>query len=222
MIRGARVASSRSQGGRLRSRSLLASAMRSAARRGGARGARRLPDRPRRALEEQRALGEHQLDVLAARDLDARVVVPVRDRVGPRFDVEVPGALAGDGHVGAVPVACQARARASGPAGRACPSGSRSTTPAPSTPCPSTDDRGTDLEGLADDRLRRAAPAFHHGLDVENGDASDHLVNVPSREFARERGPRSVIAHRHKMTPRESDPTFHRPRNAAAAARAAA
>ena len=107
------------------------------ARRRGPGGARRLPDRPRGPLEEQRPLGQHELDVLAARDLDARVVLPVRDRIGPRLDVEMPGALAGNGDVAAVPVAFRARARASGPAGRSGPPGSRSTTPAPSTPWPS-------------------------------------------------------------------------------------
>src|SRR6202035_4091033 len=66
-------------------------------RRRGAGGARRLPDRPRGPLEKQRPPGQHKLDVLAAGNLDPRVMVPVRDGVGPRLDVEVPRALAGDG-----------------------------------------------------------------------------------------------------------------------------
>ena len=39
---------------------------------------------------------------------------------------------------------------------------------------------GADLESLADDRLGRATPALHRGLDVENGDTSDHAVTVPA------------------------------------------
>ena len=43
-----------------------------------------------------------------------------------------------------------------------------------------SDDSGADLESLADDRLGWATPALHHGLEVEDGDTSDHAVTVPA------------------------------------------
>ena len=50
-------------------------------------------------LEQQHALGEHQLDVDAGADLDAGVVQPGADDVAPRLDLEGPRALGvgGDG-----------------------------------------------------------------------------------------------------------------------------
>ena len=55
-------------------------------------------------VEQQPRLGEHQLDVDAGRDLDPGVVAPGRDRVGPRLDLVVPGALGVGGHPGLVEV----------------------------------------------------------------------------------------------------------------------
>jgi hypothetical protein len=40
--------------------------------------------------------------------------------------------------------------------------------------------RGADLEGLAGDRLRRAAPAVHRRLDVKDRDSSNHAVTLPT------------------------------------------
>ncbi len=104
-------------------------------------GAGRLGDPPRGPLEQQRALGQHQLHVLAGRDLDRRVVLPAGDRVGPRLHVEAPQSLLRHGHVRAVAVRAGSelahrrdRAR---PGPVAMRSGSRSTTPTPMTPCPS-------------------------------------------------------------------------------------
>ncbi len=55
-------------------------------------------------LEQQAGLGEHQLDVHAGRDLDAAVVLPGRDRVGPGMDLEGPLALDVGRDVGEVAV----------------------------------------------------------------------------------------------------------------------
>ena len=102
-ISGSSAASSRSHGASPRSRSVATSARSAVLAAAGAR-ARRLRDPPRGPLEQQRALGEHQLHVLASGDLDGRVVVPAGDRVAPRLHVEAPHALAGHGHVRAPPV----------------------------------------------------------------------------------------------------------------------
>jgi hypothetical protein len=45
---------------------------------------------------------------------------------------------------------------------------------------PFLDDGGADLEGFAGDGLGGAAPALYNGLHIEDGDASDHAVTVPS------------------------------------------
>jgi hypothetical protein len=44
------------------------------------------------------------------------------------------------------------------------------------------DDSRADLESLARDGLGLPAPALDYGLDVEDGDASDHAVTVPSHD----------------------------------------
>jgi hypothetical protein len=112
-------------------------------------------------------------------NLDARVVVPVRDRIGPRLDVKVPGALAGHGHVR--PVAVRARRELAHANQRAGLARRISEHHAGAERAVSlSDDSRADLEGLAGDGLGGAAPALHHGLDIENGDASDHAVTVPS------------------------------------------
>ena len=162
--------------GAVRTGERVAQSARAAAGRGGAR---RLPDRPRGPLEQQRPLGQHELDVLAARDLDARVVVPVRDRIGPRLDVEVPGALAGTVDVRAVAVRSRRELPHPAPAGRVLARRISQHHGGAEHAVALSDDGRADLEGLAGDRLGRPAPALHHGLDIEDGDASDHAVKVP-------------------------------------------
>jgi hypothetical protein len=44
---------------------------------------------------------------------------------------------------------------------------------------PLHEDGRTDLKRLAGDRLGGAATALHDGLDIEDGDASDHAAKVP-------------------------------------------
>ena len=69
------------------------------------------------ALEQQRALGQHQLDVLADRHLDLGVVAPARDRITPRLDREVPQPLAGRRPPRRRSGRCPRPARASAPVG---------------------------------------------------------------------------------------------------------
>jgi hypothetical protein len=45
-----------------------------------------------------------------------------------------------------------------------------------------SDDSSADLESLACDGLGLPTPALDHGLDVEDWDASDHAVTVPSHD----------------------------------------
>ena len=149
--------------------------------RGGAARPRGLGDPPRGALEQQRALGEHQLDVLASRYLDGRVMVPARDRVGPGLHVEAPHALTGHGHV---------RAPAVGAGGELAHEHQRARLAfrvaqhhaGVDDAVPLAKNRGADLECLAGHRPRGAAPALHRRLDVKDRDSSNH----PS--YATERG----------------------------------
>ena len=99
--------------------------------------ARRLRDPPRGPLEQQRALGEHQLDVLASGYLDGRVVVPAGDRVAPRLHVEAPRALARSRSRPRPTGRCPARARACTPAGTSCDPGRAAPRAALMMPCPS-------------------------------------------------------------------------------------
>ena len=157
--------------------------------RGGPGGAGRLPDRPGRPLEQQRALGQHQLDVLAARDLDAGVVVPGRDRIAPRLDLEMPGALVGHGDLGAVPV--RPRRQLAHPHQRAGPpAGSRSTTPAPSTPCPSLMTVALTWKVSPATALAGRRPQSTTGWTSRMGMRPITPSTVPSliREFQRARG----------------------------------
>jgi hypothetical protein len=126
-----------------------------------------------RALEDPRALLQHQLGVLAARDLDAGVVPPVRDRVAPGLDPEVPHAGGGGSDLGGVPVGAaddlaHARERPGLPLRVA-----QDHTGAEHL-VPLAEHGGADLEGLAGDGLGRPATAVDHRLDVEYGNTSDH------------------------------------------------
>jgi hypothetical protein len=135
--------------------------------------ARRLRDPPPGPLEQQRALGEHQLDVLASGYLDGRVMVPAGDRVAPRLHVEAPRALAGHGHVRTPPVG--ARRELAHVYQRGClaiwvPQHRGGVDDA----VPLAEDRGADLECFALCRPRRSPPALHGGLYVKDRDSSNH------------------------------------------------
>ena len=125
------------------------------------------------ALEEQPPLEEHQLDVHTRGDLDARVVLPGGERVGPRLHLEAPGTLEVGGHPRLVQVrhvgvldhphrrTTHARGVGQHHLGRelvvALP-----------------EDRRGDPEGLADGRLRGLPTEVHQWHHVHDGDASDH------------------------------------------------
>jgi len=55
-----------------------------------------------------------------------------------------------------------------------------------------SDDSGADLESLADDRLGWATPALHRGLDVEDGDTSDHAGHATRSQLINARRPWSL------------------------------
>ena len=132
------------------------------------------PDPGGGPLEDQRAVGQRQLDVLAERHLDRRVMKPPRERVAPRLHFEVPQALGGNGHVGAVPV--DARAQRPHPDERAAAAfGPDQHDARPEHPVPLTEDGGTDVEGLASDGLRGIFPSGHDWLNVNYGNPADHL-----------------------------------------------
>ncbi len=181
LTRGVRAAASRSQGGRLRSRSLRASALssvRAAAGRaapGGcliARAARSKSSAPSASMSST----SWPRGILMPASWSQCAIGSDHDST---WKYQVPSL--GDGHVRPVPVR----------AGRELPhpdqravlarrisqhhGGAEHAVPFP-------DDGRADLEGLAGDRLSGAAPALHYGLDIEDGDASDHAVTVPSRD----------------------------------------
>jgi hypothetical protein len=58
---------------------------------------------------------------------------------------------------------------------------------------PFFDDGGADLESLTRNGLGRAAPALNQGLNVKDGDTSDHAVTVPS--YASQRNGDPVVTH---------------------------
>jgi hypothetical protein len=150
----------------LRSRRLAAAA-------GWERGRRFQAGLARRPVKEQRALGEHELDVLADGHLDRRVVPPVRDRVAPGLDPKVPQPFARRDDIGAVAV---------GPLGelahisqRAVLAGrvpERDSSPEPLVSF--AEHGGADRHGLPGDRLGRPPPVVHHRLNVENRNPADH------------------------------------------------
>ena len=55
-----------------------------------------------------------------------------------------------------------------------------------------SDDSGADLESLADDRLGWATPALHRGLDVQDGDTSDHAGHATRSQLINARRPWSL------------------------------
>jgi len=122
-------------------------------------------------LEQQCALGEHEVRVDVGLDLDGCVVLPGAERVGPPLDPEGPHAGTVGGHDGFPRVETGVGARHLGDVLDAGGIGE--------------DDRGADgvvalandgrldEEGLVDHGFRRACAAIDDGGDVEDGDAAD-------------------------------------------------
>src|SRR5580693_3556269 len=133
----------------------------------------RLGDPPRGPLVLQRALGEHQLHVLAGGDLDRRVVVPARDRVGPRLHVEAPQSLLRHGHVRAVAVRAGSELAHRRDRARVAVRVAQHRADADDAVA-LAEDRRAHLEGLPGHGLGRAGAAVHRRLDVKDRDSSNH------------------------------------------------
>jgi hypothetical protein len=93
----------------------------------------------------------------------------------------MPDPLAGHGHVTAIPVGSRRElAHPHQRADYAVGISQHRRGPEPAVAFP--DDSCADLESLARDGLGQPTPALDHGLDVEDWDASDHAVTVPSHD----------------------------------------
>ena len=156
-----------------------------------ARGGRSLGQPLGRAFEEACALLQHEFGVLPARDLDAGVVPPVRDRIAPCLHPEVPQSGGGRRDLGGVPV---------GAGGHLAQPGERALAALGITQDDAraehlvafAEHRGGDLEGLAGDGLRGPATAVDHRLYVEDGNSSDHR----RRAYRRLRGAGLVFGNK--------------------------
>ena len=143
----------------------------------GGRGSVRGRDPGRHPLEQQHALGEHQLDVHTGADLDACVVQPGADRVAPRLHLEGPRALDvrghGRGHPRDLALDVVHPLRETAYAGRVGEHdlGAELVVTFPE------DQRG-DLEALADRRLCGVPPEVDHRCHVHDRDTSDHVHNT--------------------------------------------
>ena len=124
-------------------------------------------------LEQQRALGEHQLGVDAGGHLDLGVVDPRAVGVAPAVDLEAPGTLGVRGDGGAPPVGL------GGHLGHALRRASRAggvdedDLGAVGVVALAEDQRG-DLEGLTDGGLGRIRTSFDLRRDIQDRYASNH------------------------------------------------
>src|SRR5947207_531045 len=159
--------------------------------------------RPRRAVEQEGALRQHQLHVLPPRDLDARVVAPMADGVAPGLHVEPPPALGVRRDLGRVPV--QAGEYLAHP-GQRLALAVRATQhhSGPGNLMSLTEHGRADLEGFPGDGLGRSAPAVDHGLHVTDHYPTDHPRTLPSETRAHSCRPRSPSPYRVAL--RESHP----------------
>ena len=140
----------------------------------------------RRPLEQQRALGEHQLDVDAGLDLDRRVVRPRAVRVRPALDAERPVAGARRHQARLEPVepgrdVDHPGARAVDP-GRVGEHRRRG-----DGVVPFAEHGGPHGHRLADDGLGREPPGLGDGGDVHDGDAADGGAAAARGESSRSR-----------------------------------
>ncbi len=132
-------------------------------------------------LEQQHALGEHQLDVHADRDLDLRGMAPGGDRVGPSLDRERPRALAvrsdlGPPQVGDLGVLGHAHPRP------ALAVGVREHHVSAQLVVALAEDQGGHLERLTHHSLGGVAAEVDHRGDVHDGNSSNHAPNLSDRQ----------------------------------------
>src|SRR6202043_754078 len=126
--------------------------------------------------------------ILAARDLDGGVVLPERDRIPPGLHPEAPEALRGDRDIRAVPVrAGHQLAHGDQRLGLAIRADQRHASAEHLVSL--AEHGGGDGEGLAGYRLGWTPPAVHDGLDVKDGDSSDHHQTLPSDRSPARGGP---------------------------------
>ena len=153
---------------------------------GGRRLVERVLARPGgHALQQEPRLGEHELHVDPGRDLDAGVVLPGRDRVGPRVDLEGPLALDVGRHVGDVAVGLLAARVASAP-GRGSGRSDRWRPPRrASWSWPSRNTEARTGIGSPDGGLGRLATEVDHGRDIHHGYPSNHAPHTCEPEPAR-------------------------------------
>ena len=138
-------------------------------------------------IEEQRALGQHQVDVLADRHLDRRVVPPVRDRVAPRLDPEMPQALARRDHFG--PVAVGALGQLAHRHDRlAAARGIAQDDAGAEHLVPLAEHGGRHRHDLAGHGFGWPAAAVDERLNVENRNPADHHEKLPNRGGGHARG----------------------------------
>jgi hypothetical protein len=131
-----------------------------------------------RPVEQQGALGQHQVHVLAQRDLDGRVVLPPGHRVAPRLDPELPPPLGRDRDVGAAPVGARGELAHHGQ--RQLAAVRRAHHYGGAEPLVAlAEDLGADLEGLACYRLGRSSALVRGGLHVEDGNSAYHAATLP-------------------------------------------
>ncbi len=143
----------------------------------GGVGGDRVLDLGDHSLEQQRALEEHQLDVDPGRDLDAGVVLPGGERVGPRVHLERPGAGQVGRHPGLVPVDGVAElAHPDGWSPAAVRGGEHHL--GAQLVVALAEHRRRHRERLTHGRLRCLPALVHQRHDVENGDATDHASTL--------------------------------------------
>ena len=135
-------------------------------------------------LQQEPRLGEHELHVDPGRDLDARVVLPGRDRVGPRVDLEGPLALDVGRHVGDVAVGRLAVGShphgVAGPAARIRGDHLRG-----ELVVALAEDRSAYGQRLPDGGLGRLATQVDHGRDIHHGYPSNHGPTLANPNPAR-------------------------------------
>ena len=135
-------------------------------------GSPALPGRCGGAVEQGGALGDHQTDVDAGRDLDLGVVHPGLPGVAPALDPERPRSFGAQGDVGVPPVEAERRGRLHPDLGldpRRVGDDHRGVDRVMAL----AEDGGPDLELLADRGLGRVRAALDHRRDLGDRDPTD-------------------------------------------------